>query len=101
MQLASSSLTGMVSGNANPHRTDADHLCRSHDRCSRRPHSALAALGLPCAMERGAPWGPLGLKPSWLMHMIGDDDDGDLDRDATMMAEHDGELMMAMIVALT
>ena len=69
--------------------------------CSRRPQSALAALGLPCAMERGAPWGPLGLKPSRLMHMIGDDDDGDRDRDATMMAEHDGELMMAMTVALT
>jgi len=33
--------------------------------------------------------------------MIGDDDDGDRDRDATMMAEHDGELMMAMTVALT
>ena len=75
MQLASSSLTGMVSGNANPHGTDADHLCRSHDR--------------------------LWLKPSRLMHMIGDDDDGDRDRDAKMMAEHDGELVMAMTVALT
>ena len=69
--------------------------------CSRQPRSALAALVLPCAIERGAPWGPLGLKPSRLMHMIGDDDDGDRDRDATMMAEHDGELMMAMTVALT
>ena len=69
--------------------------------CSRRPQSALAALGLPCAMERGAPWGPLGLKPSRLMRMTGDDDDGDRDRDATMMVEHDGELMMAMTVALT
>jgi hypothetical protein len=35
------------------------------------------------------------------MRMIGDDDDCDRDRDATMMAEHDGELMMAMTVALT
>jgi hypothetical protein len=35
------------------------------------------------------------------MRMLGDDDDGDRDRDVTMMVEHDGELMMAMIVALT
>lgn len=96
MQLASSSLTV---------RTDANRL--------RRSHNILFSSASVCTWQHwvchvpwsvghlGAPWGPLGLKPSRLMHTIGDDDDGDRDRDATMMVEHDGELMMAMTVALT
>ena len=101
MQLASSSLTVMVSGNANPHRTDADHLRRSHDILFSSASVCTGSTGF--AMCHGA-WGtlgPPGAQAESLMHMIGDDDDGDRDRDATMMAEHDGELMMAMTVALT
>ena len=44
----------------------------------------VATVGFPCAAGASHPGGPLGLELRRPVHVIGNDDNGDRDRDTTM-----------------